>query len=182
MSLCSALDLLSLRGQNILGINPPVYDFAWFDLWAKPVGLLGFLQSLRKNGNRVYLLDCLHEGRTGSMSFGRSRVSRELCEKPQAYRQIPRRYYRFGMGAQDFRAGMLSFPRPDVILVTSVMTYWYPGVWEAVWIAKELFPDVPVVLGGIYAILCPEDAGRSGADFVLTAPCPPDTTHIPMDL
>lgn len=127
-------------------------------------------------------MDCLHEGRTVPASFGRYKVRRELCEKPQAYRQIPRRYYRFGMSGQDFQARMRSFPRPDIILVTSVMTYWYPGVWEAVRTAKELFPGVPVVLGGIYAILCPEHADGSGADFVLTAPRSPDGTRIPMDL
>ena len=47
------------------------------------------------------------------------------------------------------------------------MTYWYPGVFEAVRRIKAKWPEVPVVLGGRYATLCPEHARtRSGADFV----------------
>ena len=33
-------DLLSLRGARVLGVNPPVRDFAFMDLWSKPLGLL----------------------------------------------------------------------------------------------------------------------------------------------
>ena len=55
-------------------------------------------------------------------------------------------------------------------MVTSLMTYWYQGVFEAIEQAKRAFPGVPVILGGIYASLCPEHAGRfSGADYVLPA-------------
>ena len=49
------------------------------------------------------------------------------------------------------------------------MTYWYPGVREAITLAKSVFPDVPIILGGTYARLCPEHAGMySGADLVDT--------------
>jgi radical SAM superfamily enzyme YgiQ (UPF0313 family) len=47
------------------------------------------------------------------------------------------------------------------------MTYWYPGVHEAIRILKKRFPSVPVVLGGIYATLCKNFAEKnSGADYV----------------
>ncbi|MCK5674044.1 MAG: cobalamin-dependent protein, partial [Spirochaetales bacterium] len=45
---------------------------------------------------------------------------------------------------------------PDLIFITSGMTYWYKGVIEAVKLSKEVYPDVPVVTGGIYASLMPE--------------------------
>jgi radical SAM superfamily enzyme YgiQ (UPF0313 family) len=61
-------------------------------------------------------------------------------------------------------------PRPDAVLVTSLMTYWYPGVTAAIRLVREYFP-VPVILGGIYASLCPEHARVvSGADLVLAGP------------
>ncbi len=41
------------------------------------------------------------------------------------------------------------------------MTYWYPGVTAAIRLAKEHFPGVPVILGGIYASLCPDHARAS---------------------
>jgi len=68
-----------------------------------------------------------------------------------------------------FRVMALEGPQPDVVLVTCMMTYWYHGAFEAVSIMHELFPGVPVVLGGIYATLCPEHAReKSGADAVIT--------------
>jgi len=58
--------------------------------------------------------------------------------------------------------------RPDIVLVTSMMTYWYPGVFEAIRIISDLLPGTPVVLGGNYATLCRDHAVQnSGADVVL---------------
>jgi radical SAM superfamily enzyme YgiQ (UPF0313 family) len=51
------------------------------------------------------------------------------------------------------------------------MTYWYPGVAAAIRLARERFPGVPVILGGIYATLCPEHAQKhSGAHRVVAGP------------
>lgn len=169
-------------GKKIIGINPPVYDFAWFDLWAKPAGLLGILQLLRERGCDVSLIDCLHEARTERLAFGRWKVSREACEKPAAYAKIPRNYYRFGIGGEELRARLSVLPKPDAILVASVMTYWYPGVFETVRAARQVFPDVPVILGGVYATLCPEHAEKSGADVVVSSPCAERPATIALDL
>ncbi|MEK7397935.1 MAG: radical SAM protein, partial [Candidatus Poribacteria bacterium] len=55
-----------------------------------------------------------------------------------------------------------------IILITSGMTYWYPGVFEAIKEVKSYFPGVPVVLGGTYATLCYEHALKnSGADHII---------------
>jgi radical SAM superfamily enzyme YgiQ (UPF0313 family) len=63
---------------------------------------------------------------------------------------------------------MMNLPHPQMIMITSMMTYWYPGVFETVSIVKEMMPEVPVVLGGNYVTLCPQHASQSGADFVLS--------------
>jgi radical SAM superfamily enzyme YgiQ (UPF0313 family) len=47
------------------------------------------------------------------------------------------------------------------------MTYWYPGVFAAIGIVRDAFPDVPIVLGGNYVALCPEHALRSGVDVTI---------------
>lgn len=47
---------------------------------------------------------------------------------------------------------------PDVIYVTSLFTYAWEKVKEAVEYYRRLFPGKPVVLGGIYASLMPEHA------------------------
>jgi radical SAM superfamily enzyme YgiQ (UPF0313 family) len=51
------------------------------------------------------------------------------------------------------------------------MTYWYPGVQETIECIRSVFSRTPVVLGGIYARLCPDHAQRrSGADHVVLEP------------
>jgi radical SAM superfamily enzyme YgiQ (UPF0313 family) len=164
--------LQNLKGATVLGINPPVYDFSWFDLWSKPVGLLCLLQTLRHAGNTVHLVDCLYEGHTKPLDFGRWKVERLLVEKPEPYKDIPRRYYRFGLNGTALQRRLASCPVPDVIFVTSAMTYWYKGVFEVIEAVREVFPGVPEVLGGIYARLCPRHAAGSGADFIQTEPFP----------
>jgi hypothetical protein len=61
-----------------------------------------------------------------------------------------------------------SFPdrRPDKIYVTSLFTWGWKEVWEAVKYYKSLFPGVEICLGGIYASLMPQHAKLSGADRV----------------
>ncbi|RLD16220.1 MAG: radical SAM protein, partial [Caldiserica bacterium] len=43
--------------MRILLVNPPVYDFACFDSFLKPLGLLYISQILKSKGFKVYLLD-----------------------------------------------------------------------------------------------------------------------------
>lgn len=159
-----------MTGAVVLGVNPPVHDFTFFDLWAKPLGLLFLLGFLRRQGNRVYLADCIFEGRTGELSFGRNAVKKTEIPKPACLASIPRRYRRFGLGEEDFRVLLGSFPAPDFILVTSMMTYWYDGVFSCIDTLRQVFPGVPVILGGVYARLCPEHAKLSGADMIQTEP------------
>lgn len=61
-----------------------------------------------------------------------------------------------------------SFPdkKPDKIYVTSLFTWGWKEVWEAVRYYKSLFPTTELSLGGIYASLMPEHAKLSGADRV----------------
>lgn len=159
-----------MTGAVVLGVNPPVHDFTFFDLWAKPLGLLFLLDYLRKRGNRVFLADCIFEGRTGDLSFGRNTVRKTEIPKPAWLAAIPRRYHRFGLGEEDFRRLLESCPVPDYILVTSMMTYWYGGVFSCIDTLRQVFPGVPVILGGVYARLCPDHAKRSGADMIQTEP------------
>jgi len=165
-------------------INPPIYDFAAFDLWLKPLGLLYIASALERAGFVVRLLDCLdrlhplmpavhRSGNPRLHRFGCGNFYSEEVPKPRLFSEIPRRYKRYGLpqpAIKQFLSTLFERGRqPDVIAITSVMTYWYQGVFEMVRLCKELFPAAPIVLGGIYATLCEEHARRnSGADFVLT--------------
>jgi hypothetical protein len=57
---------------------------------------------------------------------------------------------------------------PDEIKVTSLFTWAWKPVWEAVAFYRALFPKAKISLGGIYASLTPEHARGSGADEIVT--------------
>lgn len=166
--------------MRALLINPWIYDFAAYDLWAKPMGLLNIAGCLKKLGVELSLIDCLDrfdlrlsnyfEGKPAKNSqWGRGRYCFETIQKPEIFKDIPRKYKRYGFPLEFFQKILNSEQKPDCILVTSAMTYWYLGVFDIIKLLKISFPDVPVILGGIYAQLCPEHAKKnSQADFVYT--------------
>ena len=162
---------MSQPGPPLLLINPWIYDFAAYDYFAQPLGLLYLAGLLEAQGCAVHFLDCLGAPHAKRGPFGTGRYPKEILPPPPALQGIARRYGRYGISEAAFRARLAQVPKPAAILVTSLMTYWYPGVAAAIGLVREHFPGVPVILGGIYATLCPEHARRhSGADHVVTGP------------
>ena len=45
---------------HILLVNPWIHDFAAYDFWAKPLGLMTLGGLLREHGARISYLDCLN--------------------------------------------------------------------------------------------------------------------------
>ncbi len=165
--------------KNILLVNPWIYDFAAYDFWLKPLGLLYLGGLLRANGHRISYLDCLDprstpmirkSGKTPKRhAYGHGRFFRQVIDKPECLDFLPRSYCRYGIDPDIFREQLGRYSETDLVLVTSMMTYWYPGVFEAIRIIKETLPGTPVVLGGKYASLCNEHAqAHSGADWVVS--------------
>ena len=163
---------------HILLVNPWIHDFAAYDFWAKPLGLLTLGGILRDHGARVSYLDCLDRFHPYSetapsppVRCGRGPYLKTIIAKPPGLADIPRNYCRYGISRDWFRRDLEALDPPDLVLVTSLMTYWYPGVRETIDIVKSVFPDLPVVLGGIYATLCPDHARNTcGADRVVSGP------------
>jgi len=165
--------------KNILLINPWIHDFAAYDFWLKPLGLLYLGGRLRQNGHQVHFIDCLDpyhpamlkEGRKQPQrhAYGRGKFFREVIPKPDSLKMIPKNYCRYGILPEIFREELKNHQDTDIVLITSMMTYWYTGVFEAIKIIKEVLPKIPIVLGGKYATLCSEHATKySGADFVIS--------------
>jgi radical SAM superfamily enzyme YgiQ (UPF0313 family) len=164
---------------HVLLINPWIYDFAAYNEWMEPLGLLSVAAVLRENGYTLSLMDCLDrwhpdllklQGREAPKSnpYGCGKFYKTFLDKPAVLAHVPRRYGRYGLPLEIFETELDRQPRPEAVLVTSGMTYWYPGSFEAIRRAKARWPDVPVILGGIYATLCPDHARqKSGADFVV---------------
>jgi radical SAM superfamily enzyme YgiQ (UPF0313 family) len=162
---------------NILLVNPWIYDFAAYDYWAKPLGLLYLASILRELGCRVAYIDCLNrfhpdtKKHASSKPDGRGSYPKTFIPKPDGLADIPRNYSRYGISYELFKKDLSLVPKPDLIFVTSHMTYWYPGLFDTISVIKETFPSAPVLLGGTYATLCHDHAVKySGADRVFTGP------------
>jgi radical SAM superfamily enzyme YgiQ (UPF0313 family) len=163
---------MRVRGQVLL-INPWIYDFAAHDLWSEPLGLLAIAAVLRDNGYELTVLDCLapHPGAPHRQADGSGKFLKTQLDKPEPIAFVPRRYGRYGLPLAQFDAALSAIPKPDVVLVASGMTYWYPGVVEVIRQVRMRFGMVPVAVGGVYATLCPEHARhRTGADRVIAGP------------
>jgi radical SAM superfamily enzyme YgiQ (UPF0313 family) len=161
--------------KNILFINPWIYDFTAYDYWLKPLGLLYIASIVRESTNcQVSFLDCLDrfhpllDRNLKKKPDGRGAFQKEEVPKPPPLKDMPRRYSRYGIPLSLFLAELESVPRPDLVLLTCTMTYWYPGVQKAVELVRQEFGDIPIVLGGNYATLMPGHAQSfSGADSVV---------------
>ena len=160
---------------NILLVNPWIHDFAAYDFWAKPMGLLYLASILRCHGFRVSYIDCLDRFHRRAAStdplarHGRGPYLKEPIPSPRGLADVPRTFSRYGIKPAWLREDLSDLHRPDAILVTSLMTYWYQGVQETIGILRASFPGVPLLLGGIYPSLCYDHAVKhSGADRVVS--------------
>ena len=162
---------------HILLVNPWIHDFAAYDFWAKPLGLLTLASILRRHGFNITYLDCLDRFHEKALQtdpyarFGRGPYLKTKIPKPGGLEDIPRSFSRYGIKEKWFREDLLCMQKPDLVLVTSMMTYWYTGVKETIGVIKDIFPDATIVLGGIYASLCHDHAlNGSGAHRIQTGP------------
>ncbi len=154
---------------HILCVNPWIHDFAAFDFWAKPLGLLSIAAILRKNGIKTSYIDSLdrfHPNESKDIKTfwdGRGPYRKTEIELPKnlepknlkhaGIKAVRQKYSRYGIKPEWFIADLKKIQKPDTVFVTSLMTYWASGVKETIEIIKKVYPDVPIVLGGIYASL-----------------------------
>lgn len=162
---------------HILCVNPWIHDFAAFDFWAKPLGLLSIAAVLREQGFAVSYIDCqdrFHPNEPGNIKVqedGRGPFRKTPIELPKGLETVNRTFSRYGILPEWFDGDLKALEKPDLVFVTSQMTYWASGVAETIDRIKAVFPDVPLVLGGIYAGLNFEHAcTATRADLVIKGP------------
>jgi len=156
--------------SRILLINPWIYDFSAVNLWSRPLGLLQVAEYLSQYDIDINLIDCTDSYKT-NRRYGTGKFPREIIEKPDSLKTVPRNFARYGISTDDFKDLLIKYSPFDMVFVTSIMTYWYPGVLKAIEMVRDLHPHVPVILGGIYASLYEKHAANnSGADHVYTGP------------
>jgi radical SAM superfamily enzyme YgiQ (UPF0313 family) len=148
---------------KILLVNPPVYDFSAYDLWAKPLGLLYLSSILKQQNIDVQFFDYMDRNypnipKQPSNKYGCGHYIQQEIEKPKVIHNIKRKYHRFGIPSYTAEQFFKTIEQPDIIIIGSIMTYWYLGIIEVSELLKHIFPETPIILSGIYATLCNEHA------------------------
>jgi radical SAM superfamily enzyme YgiQ (UPF0313 family) len=156
--------------MKILLINPPVYDFAAYDFWMKPLGLLYLSNLLKKENHRVYLLDVPNRfdpyfKKIKGDSFGRGKIPAQKVSKPEVLKDIKGKFKRYGVPRKVIEKRIRDL-NPEIVMVTCSMTYWYPGLIEIKEIIESLAERPILLLGGIYVSLIPEHAEEMGFDRI----------------
>ena len=148
---------------HVLLVHPPIFDFTAFDFWLRPYGLFRVAAQIQHACRLSYFNYLISERRD---SWGRGRFLGHEFPRPESLSDVPRIFRRFGRPRAEFRE-FLAAQSFDAALIQTSMTYWYPGVQEVIDDIREFRPSAKIVLGGIYATLCPAHARSLGADLVI---------------
>jgi len=159
---------------KILLVNPPIYDFAAYDFWLRPYGLLSVAGYLRAKAEFTLFdyLDRLHpfyatHKEIKSDQWGRGRFYFEKIPNPDCLKDIPRTFRRFGLPRKIFQEFLAAHRDYDFVFIGTVMTYWYPGVREVIEDIRRAMPAAKIIIGGNYVTLCHSHAENLGADLLI---------------
>uniref|UniRef100_A0A7C4GG51 Radical SAM protein n=1 Tax=Fervidobacterium thailandense TaxID=1008305 RepID=A0A7C4GG51_9BACT len=162
-----------MKRKRVLLVNPWIEDFAAYDFWLKPVGLLYVGSFLKVLGIEVSLIDLMNRYDPELQAsvkvpkdkfYGTGKFPHIEITKPPVLSFMPRKYKRYGMPEELFRK-LLQREREkgvDAVFVTSTLTYWYPGYFDTISVIKDEL-DVPVLFGGFFVRNQPSVAKKSGA-------------------
>jgi len=166
--------------RRVLLINPWIFDFAAYDLWCKPLGLLTIASWLQQAGAEVHFIDCLDRFHPKLLerkpkfwldqqreNYFCGKFYKKKISPPAQLSHIERPYYRYGLPEELFLQELKSIPKPDVCMIGSMMTFWYPAAIHMINIVRSVYPDIPVTVGGIYPTLYFEHASKTlPADYI----------------
>src|SRR5262245_25859382 len=166
--------MVPFMASRVLLVNPPIYDFSAYDFWLKPYGLLRVAGYLRGQAELTLFdyLDRWHplapQGQhQDSDAWERGQFYAQSVTKPTLFAAIARTYRRYGLPRALFQSFLTEHGPCDVALIQTVMTYWYPGIQEVIDDIRAYTPQTQIVLGGVYATLCPQHTRSLGADLVI---------------
>ena len=105
---------------HVLAVNPWIHDFAAYDMWARPLGLLYLAGVLRDVGCTPHLIDCadrhhpsLGKERPQDGRFGCGKYPSQIIDKPTAINWMPRRFRRYGIEPGSFADQLATLPKPN---------------------------------------------------------------------
>ncbi len=161
---------------RVLGINPWIYDFAAYNFWARPVGLISCLTMLQLVGCEVGLLDCLYPMWRDvkwprPARYGTGPYPRVEIPKPYGLEKVPRKFARYGLDFNAVKGALRNMIPPDFVLLSTVMTYWYPGLIAVIELLRKIFKKTKIIVGGIYPTLCMDHAKKNlDVDLIIKGP------------
>lgn len=159
---------------EILLVNPPIYDFAAYDFWLKPYGMLSVAGKLRGSAN-FKLFDYMNRlhpfiAEQKNLETDRWNRGRFYCKKipnPKPLQSIPRYFRRFGLPRDIFVDFLTQQGHFDFIFIQTTMTYWYQGVSEVIEDIRKTQPKAKIILGGNYVTICSKHAKKLEADLIV---------------
>jgi len=107
--------------KRILFVNPWIYDFAAYNLRAKPLGLLKIAEYLSPFDVELSVIDCVDAAERKKYCTGKFRT--ETLRKPELLARIPRRFKRYGIGVDEFAEKVRNSPPVDRVPMTSIMSW-----------------------------------------------------------
>ncbi|TLN23672.1 radical SAM protein [bacterium] len=151
--------------MRFLLVNPWIADVAAYNFWLRPLGLYRLAEWLFERGAEFTLIDALSPFPAPGKFTRRKNLPLRLPEG------APENFSLYGISPEEFERRIRAAGPFDAALVTSALSYWYPGAEFAIRTLKRLSPKTPVILGGVYPTLWPGHArANSGADFTLSGP------------
>ncbi len=105
-----ALTCTIMKQLKALLINPYIYDFAAYNFWSSPLGLLYVGSILRKNGFEIGLIDCMKVQEEKRKEDGRAPFFKEKVTKPAALKGHQKKlqavwHFAAGINKATFRGG-----------------------------------------------------------------------------
>ncbi len=163
-----------MKRITALLINPYIEDFTAYDLWIKPLGLYKLSYVLKKVGFDIKFIDLLDMSHPSvPVKFSKKRENGsgkfyfEYIQKPEILPKIERRFKRYGIPLWAFKEELKSLKDVEIVLITSTIAYWYRGIRTTISVIKEIFGNIPIVVGGIYPTLYYEHSKTIGASFIV---------------
>ncbi len=167
-----------MKTPNILLFNPWIEDFAAFDYWLKPLGLISIASWLKNNNVDFFFFDCLDvehpvhkkyiDKSFKRTPYGSGKFPKYKKNPPDKLKHIKRKWGHYGLPRQYIEKFLFNLPQIDLILIQSTMTYWYYGLKNSIKLLKKIFPNATIIVGGIYTTLCYEHAKKNlNADYIV---------------
>ncbi len=165
--------------RRVLLFAPPLYDvrFPWSE-WHQPASLLQLATALRWRGCDLRLVDALSPTTEGVLP---KRLVRKFTRGEYSVN-----YWRWGQPTKALQKALDDLKQEgwypeDIYLLSGLPCHWQ-GSYEAISLARQVFPAARALLYGDYPTLVPVHAlETSGADVLIVGPIQ-ETVSLPLDL